>query len=529
VSTDPRGAAGPSAGQGARRPRRRRGSRRGRSAQVAGSNALLALVLVAANLVAAIVVVVLCWLVIPGAYAAGDRSPLIPNVALLGGFLLLMVLAVIAWSVRRTRTEWRWLREDREPSEAEQRRVLRSPLTVARFVAGFWAVALVVFSLFNARYSARQGVSVGVTVLFTGITMTAVGYLVSERVMRRTAAYALAARGTVGTVLPGVTLRQLLGWASATGSAVLGVVLIGLIELVSPRSDAQGLAIAMVVLGSIALAVGLLAELLAARAVAVPLRTLRTSFDRVRRGRLDTRVRVYDGTDIGQLQDGFNRMVDGLRERERVRDLFGRHVGEEVARAALEQGDLRLGGEVREVCALFVDVVGSTTLAASRPATEVVDLLNRFFAVVVDVVEGHGGWVNKFEGDAALVVFGVPVARADPATDALRAARELARRLAHEVPELRAGVGVSGGEAVAGNVGAAHRFEYTVIGDPVNEAARLTDVAKGVPGMLAASGRLVAAARPEEARAWAVLGTQVLRGRTEETTVMVAVDPAGPG
>jgi adenylate cyclase len=347
--------------------------------------------------------------------------------------------------------------------------------------------------------------------------------------MRRTAAYALAARGTVGTVLPGVTLRQLLGWASATGSAVLGVVLIGLIELVSPRSDAQGLAIAMVVLGSIALAVGLLAELLAARAVAVPLRTLRTSFDRVRRGRLDTRVRVYDGTDIGQLQDGFNRMVDGLRERERVRDLFGRHVGEEVARAALEQGDLRLGGEVREVCALFVDVVGSTTLAASRPATEVVDLLNRFFAVVVDVVEGHGGWVNKFEGDAALVVFGVPVARADPATDALRAARELARRLADEVPELRAGVGVSGGEAVAGNVGAAHRFEYTVIGDPVNEAARLTDVAKGVPGMLAASGRLVAAARPEEVQAWTVHGTQVLRGRTEGTTVMVAVDPAGAG
>jgi adenylate cyclase len=511
-------------------PRRRaRRTRRRSSAQVAGSNAILALVLVASNLAAAAVVLVLCWLVIPGAKPTDGSDPIIANVAVLGGFLLVMVLAVILWSITLTRTEWRWLREGRDPTALEQRRVLRAPLRVARFVAAFWLVALVVFSLFNARYGSRQAVAVGVTVLFTGVTMTAVGYLVSERIMRRTAAYALAARQLTSTVLPGVTLRQLLGWASATGSAVLGVVLIGLIELVSPRSEAHQLAVVMVVLGSIALLVGLLAEFLAARAVAVPLRTLRTSFDRVRRGKLDTRVKVYDGTDIGMLQDGFNRMVEGLRERERVRDLFGRHVGEDVARSALEQGELRLGGEVREVCALFVDLIGSTELAASRPPTEVVELLNRFFAVVIDVVEGHGGWVNKFEGDAALVVFGVPVSRPDAQTDALRAGRELARRLAIEVPEVRAGIGVSGGEAVAGNVGAEHRFEYTVIGDPVNEAARLTEVAKGVPGLLAVSGRLVARATAEEAAEWTSHGSEQLRGRSEPTEVMIAASAAaGP-
>ncbi len=124
-------------------------------------------------------------------------------------------------------------------------------------------------------------------------------------------------------------------------------------------------------------------------------------------------------------------MAAGLRERERLHDLFGRHVGREVAEAALEDdGDVQLGGEVRDVAVVFVDLVGSTSLAAGRPPSEVVALLNDFFKLVVETVEEHGGWVNKFEGDAALCVFGAPTARADAACDALRAARALNERLA---------------------------------------------------------------------------------------------------
>ena len=122
-------------------------------------------------------------------------------------------------------------------------------------------------------------------------------------------------------------------------------------------------------------------------------------------------------------------MVGGLRERERIHDLFGRHVGEDVARAALEQ-DVELGGETREVSVLFVDIVGSTTLASEREPDEVVELLNSFFAVVVEVVRDHGGWVNKFEGDAALAVFGAPTPLERHADCALAAARTLAERLA---------------------------------------------------------------------------------------------------
>jgi adenylate cyclase len=209
-------------------------------------------------------------------------------------------------------------------------------------------------------------------------------------------------------------------------------------------------------------------------------------------------------------------MADGLRERERIRDLFGRQVGHEVARAALSEG-VRLGGEEREMAALFVDVVGSTSLALALPPTEVVRLLNRFFRIVVEAVEAEGGLVNKFEGDAALCLFGAPVAREDHAGDALRAARKLAARLARELPEIDFGIGVSAGVAVAGNVGAEHRFEYTVIGDPVNEACRLAELAKERPERVLASSDALDRAAASESVAWRVTDAAVLRGRLAPT------------
>jgi adenylate cyclase len=214
-------------------------------------------------------------------------------------------------------------------------------------------------------------------------------------------------------------------------------------------------------------------------------------------------------------------MVAGLREHERLRDLFGRHVGEDVARQAIERG-VELGGEVREAAVLFVDVVGSTTIAASRPPAEVVGMLNSFFRVVVEVVTRHGGWVNKFEGDAALCVFGAPLPIDDPAGAALAAGRELRDRLAAELPGVPVGIGISAGRVVAGNVGAEERYEYTVIGDPVNEAARLTELAKRREGHLLASESVLARARSEEVERWHLDGTVELRGRPEPTRVAVA-------
>ena len=229
---------------------------------------------------------------------------------------------------------------------------------------------------------------------------------------------------------------------------------------------------------------------------------------------------VFDGTELGLLQTGFNRMVSDVREREELRDLFGRHVGEDVAKAALSRQS-ELGGEVRDVAVLFIDVVGSTTIAAEQPPQEVVNLLNRFFAVVVAEVHEHGGFVNKFEGDALLAIFGAPEDMDDAPGHALAAARTMTARLHDEVPECDAGVGVSAGQAVAGNVGAESRFEYTVIGDPVNEAARLSEHAKTVDGRVVASIRAVEAAASEEAERWHEAEEVQLRGRLEPTRIAV--------
>ena len=253
----------------------------------------------------------------------------------------------------------------------------------------------------------------------------------------------------------------------------------------------------------------------AARSVADPIESVRAAVGRVGHGRLDTEVPVDDGGEVGLLQAGFNEMVAGLRERQRLQDLFGRHVGDEVARQALERG-VGLGGEQREASALFVDVIGSTGLAATRPASEVVAALNAFFDAVVQAVGAEGGWVNKFEGDGALCVFGAPADQPDHAARALRAAVRLRDELVRR-GGLEAGIGVSSGVVVAGNVGAEERYEYTVIGDPVNEAARLTELAKDQPGRVLASEQSVQAAGAEAAGAWTAAGEFELRGRGRAT------------
>ena len=141
----------------------------------------------------------------------------------------------------------------------------------------------------------------------------------------------------------------------------------------------------------------------------------------------------------------------------------------------------------------------------------------------VEVVHDCGGLVNKFEGDGALCLFGAPVEIEDPGGAALRAARRLDARLRRQLPEVAAGIGVSAGPVVAGNVGAAERFEYTVIGDPVNEASRLTELAKQRSERLLISASLLDLVPDDEGRHWQADGEVQLRGRTRPTRLALPV------
>src|SRR5699024_2109772 len=169
---------------------------------------------------------------------------------------------------------------------------------------------------------------------------------------------------------------------------------------------------------------------------------------RVEQGDLDTRVTIYDGSEIRRLGQGFNEMAAGLQEREAIQDLFGRYVGADVALPALERGT-GLGGQDREVAVLVVALTGSTEFAAANEPARVVAVLNQFFRIAVEAVDSNGGYINKFQGDALLAVFGAPIDVDNEAGRALRAARALQSGLAGLAP-LSAGIGVSFGTVIAG-------------------------------------------------------------------------------
>jgi adenylate cyclase len=479
---------------------------------------VLTLSIIFANVVGALIVVALGILVLP--FSTGETSE--ATVRLVNGVAAAIVLCVFSfigswWGLRRLRTASKWLKEERKPNEEEQRIVLGGPRRIVWVTVVMWSVAAVGFGLLNATFSLETGMRVATMIVFAGASTCAFVYFIAERQLRPAAARALAARPVERRLSPGIKTRTLLAWAMGSAVPLLGLVVLGISRLGGEDFTGTELALMMVVLGVTGLVVGAYLLFLAARAISDPVVELRRGVERVQEGDLETEVAVYDASEVGQLQVGFNRMLDGLRERDRLEDLFGRHVGEEVAREALDQ-EIELGGETREVAILFVDVIGSTAVAAERDPQEVVELLNEFFKVVVDTVHDHDGWVNKFEGDAALAVFGAPVPVDGAETKALCAARKLAQRLDSEV-ELDAGIGVSAGTVVAGNIGDERRFEYTVIGDPVNEAARLTELAKDEDGRVLASSAILEKADESERKCWSVDREVELRGRKKKTEV----------
>ncbi|MDG3009364.1 adenylate/guanylate cyclase domain-containing protein [Rhodococcus sp. D2-41] len=393
-------------------------------------------------------------------------------------------------------------------------RAIRLPTLQTLYLGAVWLIAGVLFTVVAARSSGALVVVTVVSVLLGGAASCTLSYLFGERILRPITTAALS-EGVPGHVAaPKVGTRIVLVWGLGTGIPVLGILLVAASRgLGSGGHDQPDIRGAVIALSVAALVFGLLAIRLVAGAVADPVQSLHEGVRRVRGGDLSATVKVYDTSQLGALQAGFNDMVAGLAERDRLRDLFGRYVGEDVARRALERGTT-LSGEERNVAVLFVDLVGSTGLAAHQGAESVAALLNRFFRVVVEVIAAHGGYVNKFEGDAALAVFGAPIEHGNAYTGALRAARELHTRLAALAD---AGIGVSSGRVFAGHIGAAERFEYTVVGDPVNEAARLTDLAKSAPGAVLAAADTVGLAGDDEARHWTVTGSTLLRGRTAPT------------
>lgn len=222
------------------------------------------------------------------------------------------------------------------------------------------------------------------------------------------------------------------------------------------------------------------------RNVADMIATLRAAMQDVQSGDLNVQVPVTSNDELGDLAAGFNAMVDGLRQEEMIRRLFGRYVTPEVAEHAIAHGP-ELGVQQTVATVLFTDIRDFTALTERLPAAVILDLLNRYFEAMSDAVMRHGGLINKFGGDSLLAVFGTPLNPSGRhADDAVSAAREMLSALVRfnadqrrrGEPELRIGIGIATGTVIAGNLGSEERLEYTVIGDTVNLASRLESLTK---------------------------------------------------
>lgn len=428
------------------------------------------------------------------------------NLAVFGVYVVLTLLVAAPVNAHFLKRAVGWVAEGRAPTAAERHETLLQPARQTASALLGWLGAALVFGLLNDD---RERIGWGIAI--AGMLVCAILYQLLERHFRPLFALALDGVDWVGRnreVLP----RIMLAWW--VGSAI-PLLLIGVAPQVLPDEQIPALLTRMTSLVVLCLVAGGLVMRGAAESVAEPVEQVRHAMAEVEEGHLDTHVAVDHVGELGRLQAGFNAMVLGLRERHRIEDLFGRLVGTDVARQAMAR-DPELGGEERVITALFVDRAGFTAYAEQHSPVEIVAELNRFFAVVIEVVESEGGWVNKFEGDAALCLFGAPADQVDHAARALRAAWRLPAAVAALPHAPKVGVGVATGTVVAGHIGTQARHEYTVIGDAVNVAARLTELAKDHEAHVLAAGSTVASATAaaHDVRAWRSAGPTQLRGRS---------------
>jgi adenylate cyclase len=222
-----------------------------------------------------------------------------------------------------------------------------------------------------------------------------------------------------------------------------------------------------------------------------------------------------------QLRRQFEASILAATARDRVTNLFGQHVSPQVVERLMAEG-ASTASDIRRVAVMFVDFRSFTAAARSRSPQDVVDRLDGAFAVLVEILDRHGGIVNKFLGDGFLALFGAPFEAADAAHRAVDAAREMLEAMnsinAASSWPLQIGIGIHFGEVVAGNIGSPRRKEYTVIGDTVNFAARLESLNKEFNSQLLISAAVRDAL--DEAGSDAVsLGEVAIRGYDQPMTV----------
>ena len=376
-----------------------------------------------------------------------------------------------------------------------RRRALMLPAFMALMSSGLWVAAAFIWGVFWPLLAGDFDLGRSLRSMFgitfvAGTFVPAIIFFGTERLVR----------GELPRLFPGGDLSAVRAPRLLVRTRMLTVLLlVGLLPLAVlamaalTRVDALRIAdaataaviiynlkivVVVLALGGVLVSVGL--ALLVAASVAQPLRDVQTAMAQVRRGGFDTRCPVVSNDEIGAVAEGFNRMVQGLRERETIRETFGRYVSPEV-RDEILAGRINGAGTQRDVTILFADLRDFTPWVEASPPTEIVADLNAYFSEMDAAIRAHGGLVLQFIGDEIEAVFGAPMDNPRHADAAVAAAREMSLRLEvwnaargrDSKPALRHGIGIHTGLVIAGNIGSSERLSYALVGDAVNVASRI--------------------------------------------------------
>jgi class 3 adenylate cyclase len=278
---------------------------------------------------------------------------------------------------------------------------------------------------------------------------------------------------------PGLPISWRLLAVAPVINVITGVVVAGL-STQGHHTRLADLGLSWLLAVGVSFTISLELVILVVRSLRSALADLQTATERVRAGDYATRVPVVATDETGSLAQSFNTMVEGLEERERLREAFGAYVDPSVGERVLREGTA-LEGEETEVTVLFLDIRDFTAFAERSTPQEVLQHLHDFWELVVPVILDHGGHANKFIGDGLLAVFGAPDRLPGHAQAAVSAALEIQACVAERFGGwVVVGIGVNTGSVVAGTVGGGGRVEFTVIGDAVNTASRVEAVTREI-------------------------------------------------
>jgi adenylate cyclase len=452
-------------------------------------------------------------------------------VAVTQGLTLLESVFTFLWSWRRLQPARRWLSGAGDENQNAWRALLTLPRAhlrtgqaLASLVTVVPASAFITYEVGGSKLGFLALLAAAYVVLLYGI----VWRILMLELLLRPAVEAASAGLTqkVAGERGGVPLRFKLFACIPLSNVGTGLAVAGLSSDSKAGLSELGFDVALAVGFAFTASLGL--TLLLAGSILGPLRELIGATRRVAENELDQPVPVTSTDETGELTESFNDMVQAVGEREKLREAFGAFVDPQLTERVLEEGT-DLHGEEVEVSVLFLDVVNFTGFAEQTDARDVVRDLNELFETAVPCVHQNGGHVDKFVGDGLIAVFGAPERMPDHAERAVAAARCIVDKVNGsgdgDGDGLRVGVGVNTGRVIAGTVGGGGRVDFTVIGDPVNTAARVEELTRKTDADLLITGASHAAL--DGARGdWDELPEMELEGKREPVQVFAPASSA---